>query len=82
MLQEYKAKVNWCVGLGIALQLLTLCGDSLALLGLIGFVLCFAGCCFYAKAKGYHVAYGLLGFLGILGLIVLVLLRDKTKPVP
>jgi hypothetical protein len=44
-----------------------------------GTVLFFVGMCYYAKAKGYSAALGLLGLLSCGGLIVLALLPDKTK---
>ena len=44
-----------------------------------GVVLLVVGLCFYAKAKGYHAALGLLGLLSCIGLLILALMRDKTK---
>jgi hypothetical protein len=44
-----------------------------------GTVLLIVGLCFYAKAKGYPAALGLLGLLSCIGLLILALLRDKTK---
>lgn len=78
MLQEYKTKTNWFVGLGIGLWIL-----SIYLASKFGFIvasaLCCIGCFCYAKGKGHHGAWGLLGLLGIFGLIALVCMRDKHK---
>jgi hypothetical protein len=43
----------------------------------VGTILLGIGLCYYAKAKGYPAAVGLVGLLGIFGLLVLILLRDK-----
>jgi dipeptide/tripeptide permease len=45
----------------------------------IGSVLFIIGLCFYAKAKGYHSAWGLIGLLSCIGLLILALFPDKTK---
>jgi hypothetical protein len=39
------------------------------------------GLAYYAKAKGYHGALGLLGVLSCIGLIILAVLPDRTKQV-
>ena len=49
------------------------------LIRLVGSVLFIIGCCYYAKGKGYHGAWGFLGLLSLTGLIVLVCMRDKHK---
>ena len=81
MLAEYKTKTNIGVGLGIALQLLgrMAIGDNpLGLVvTLIGGAVLIWGCCMYAKAKGHHPAWGLLGLFSIFGLIILVVMSDK-----
>ena len=45
----------------------------------MGVILLIVGLCFYAKAKGYPAALGLLGLLSCIGLLILALMRDKTK---
>ena len=44
--------------------------------GAIAFV---SGCTFYAKSKGYHRAWGLLGWFFYLGLLILVIFPDRHK---
>jgi 4-amino-4-deoxy-L-arabinose transferase-like glycosyltransferase len=44
-----------------------------------GTVLVMVGLGYYAKAKGRHWAWGLLGLLSIFGLIALAILPDKAK---
>ena len=39
------------------------------------------GCCCYAKGKGYHGAWGILGILSVLGLFILVCFPDKHKSI-
>ena len=46
---------------------------------IVGGVLLIVGLCFYAKAKGYSAALGMLGLLSCLGLLIIALLPDKTK---
>lgn len=48
-------------------------------IALIGGVLLIVGLSFYARAKGYHGAWGLLGLLSCLGLLILALMPDKLK---
>jgi hypothetical protein len=84
MLAEYRSKTNLFIGVGIALKIVgNLIARSSPLIGWLiaatGGVLFIVGCCFYAKAKGYHGAVGLLGLLSCIGLIVLILLPDKFK---
>ena len=45
---------------------------------LTGTVLLITGLAYYAKAKGHHPIFGLLGFLSIIGLIALACLPDRT----
>jgi hypothetical protein len=45
----------------------------------LGTILLIYGLCLYAKSKGYHPAFGLLGLLSILGIIILAVLPDKLK---
>ena len=55
-------------------------GDPLGLiLVFIGTALFILGLGYYARAKGRHPAWCLMGFLSIIGLIVLALLKDRTK---
>ena len=49
---------------------------------LAGNILLTVALCYYAKAKGYRAALGLLGLLFCLGLLVLALLPDRTKSTP
>ncbi|MDZ7611332.1 MAG: hypothetical protein U5L10_01075 [Candidatus Moranbacteria bacterium] len=88
MLKEYKKKTNIFVGLGLVLQFSSLFlrqdGDVMSALGSLvslgGIILFTIGCWHYAKGKGYHGAYGLLGLLfSILGLIILIAMPDKNK---
>ncbi len=44
---------------------------------LVGTVLLIVGLSFYAKAKGHHAAWGLMGLLSLIGLIVLACLKDR-----
>jgi hypothetical protein len=44
-----------------------------------GNVLLIAGLSYYAKAKGYSAALGLLGLLSCVGLLILAILPDTTK---
>jgi hypothetical protein len=46
-----------------------------------GNVLFIAGLSFYAKAKGYSAALGVLGLLSCIGLLIVAILPDKTKGV-
>jgi hypothetical protein len=54
-----------------------------ALLGLcvalLGTALLIVGLGFYAKGKGHHFAWGLMGLLSIIGIIVLAILPDRNK---
>lgn len=45
----------------------------------VGTVLLIVGLSFYARAKGHHPAWGLMGLLSIIGLIVLAVLPDRRK---
>ena len=47
---------------------IALCGTGLLLVGFM----------FYAKAKGRHPAWCLMGLLSLIGLIVLACLKDKS----
>jgi hypothetical protein len=46
---------------------------------IVGNILLIAGLSFYAKAKGYSAALGVLGLLSCIGLLVLAILPDKAK---
>ena len=79
MLQEYKTKTNLFILLGIIAQVVgkMMSQDIGSLIALAGVVLFIIGCSYYAKGKGHHGAWGLLGLLSIVGLLVLVCMRDK-----
>jgi hypothetical protein len=88
MLAEYKKKTN--IGIALAFAVWILGGVLVGLLsempsesllpvqglGLLPFIY---GLCCYAKGKGYHGAWGLLGLLTIIGLIILVCFPDRHK---
>jgi hypothetical protein len=46
---------------------------------LVGTVLLITGLCYYARAKGYHMAFGALGLLSCVGLVILAVLPDQRK---
>ena len=46
---------------------------------LVGTILLMIGLAYYAKAKGRHPAWCLMGFLSIIGLIVLACLKDHEE---
>ena len=81
MLQEYKSKTNLFILLGIIVQVLgVVIGQDIGIfIRLVGSILLIIGCCYYAKGKGYHGAWGLLGLLSLIGLIILICMRDKHK---
>lgn len=55
-------------------------GETVGLIVQIaGTILLIVGLSFYARAKGRHPAWGLLGLLSIIGLIVLAVLPDRRK---
>lgn len=90
MLTEYKKKTNIFISIGLILQILYLFakpgGDTSSALGPIllwgGIILFTMGCWYYAKGKGYHGTYGLLGLvLNFFGLIILVAMPDKHKEI-
>lgn len=83
MLPNYKRKANNCIGTALVLSVggvvLTMTkfapmGPVVAISALPIFVL---GCCAYAKAKGYHWIWGLLGLTSLPGLLVLMLIKDR-----
>jgi len=49
------------------------------LLAILGTILLIVGLAYYAKAKGYHPIWCLLGFLSIIGWIILGLMKDRAK---
>ena len=87
MLSEYKKKTNIGVGLGIIIQIIANVvsaggeGNIIigGLLGFVGTVFFIYGCVSYAKGKGHHGAWGILGLFSIIGLIILVLFPDRHK---
>ena len=48
-------------------------------LPIAGSALFIVALCYYAKAKGYNGALGLLGMLSCVGLLIIALLPDRTK---
>jgi len=90
MLKEFKAKTYIGIGCGIFLIyflyavepkissgfLVSLVGLGLSILSMVLFIW---GCCCYAKGKGHHGAWGLLGLLFIPGLIILSFFRDMHE---
>jgi hypothetical protein len=46
---------------------------------LIGSIMLIVGLGYYAKAKGYSGALGLLGLLSCIGILILAILPDKNK---
>ena len=90
MLKEFKAKTYIGISCGIFLTyflyavepkigsgfLVSLVGLGLSILSMVLFIW---GCCCYAKGKGHHGAWGLLGLLFIPGLIILSFFRDMHK---
>jgi len=88
VLSEYKKKTNIGVGLGIITQIIANVVSAGGgewdmiiggLLGFVGTVFFIYGCISYAKGKGHHGAWGILGLFSIIGLIILVLFPDKHK---
>lgn len=57
--------------------------ESLPILGelvlLLGAVMLIVGLAYYAKGKGYHPAWGLLGLLSLIGFIVLGVMPDRQR---
>ena len=87
MLAEYKTRTNVGVGLGIIfLSIKLLLSKSgyetpllFSVLQLAGIICWLVGLSAYAKGKGHHGAWGLLGLLSLFGWIVLALMPDKNK---
>jgi hypothetical protein len=50
--------------------------QQITLLGAFAYI---SGLGFFAKSKGWHPAWGLLGVFSLLGLIALQFFKDKTK---
>ena len=89
MLAEYKKKTNFSIGLSIIAFILAILLDSFFeseiakaaayLLMTSVMPLWIFGVWSYAKGKGYHGAWGLLGVFTIIGLIILACFPDKNK---
>jgi hypothetical protein len=88
VLAEYKKKTNiviafaiavWIVGGGLLYTLGNDSTENLQAVQGLGAIFFVYGCYCYAKGKGHHGAWGLLGFLSIFGLIGLCFLSDKHK---
>ena len=89
MLAEYKKQTNAAIGLAIVAFLIgviisnfseseeaVVIGKAFGAGAIFPFVL---GCCYYAKGKGYHGAWGLLGVFCPFGLIILICFPDRHK---
>lgn len=86
MLTKYKARTNIGIGVGFLVMCIgtwmtrghgggiSIAGRALVVAGLLFYLW---GCAMYAKAKGQHPAWGLLGLGLLLGLIALVILPDE-----
>jgi hypothetical protein len=46
---------------------------------ILGAMLWLVGTCYYAMAKGYQAAVGILGIFSWMGLLILFILPDKAK---
>lgn len=88
MLAEYKQKTNVGIGGGLLMQIggNVLMGSGTGLASVMGLLLMLGGwgvfiwgTISYAKGKGHHGAWGLLGIASLLGLICLMLLPDRHK---
>ena len=86
MLVEYKNKANGFMIVGFftwfggniirGIYHIDILGWGVTAIGFMAFIY---GCTLYAKAKGHHWAFGLLGAANLLGLVILTLLPDKCK---
>ena len=87
MIKEYNRKSFYFGIPGIILQIAgQLMRDSTggitslgSVISLAGTALLITGLVFYAKAKGRHPAWCLMGLLSIIGIIILALLKDKSS---
>lgn len=89
MIGEYRVRTNIGVGLGIVSQITGFFASYLVHVGIVlwfsailiygGFLLFIWGLWNYAKGKGYHGAWGLLGLLSVFGFMILALFPDKKK---
>ncbi|MBN2120835.1 MAG: hypothetical protein JW734_07265 [Candidatus Omnitrophica bacterium] len=88
MLEGYRKRVNTGAGIGLLSQILAISlvfddsmyNPSVKLIGvftfLLGTVLFIYGLCMYAKGKGRHWMWGLLGIFNLMGLLILVFLKE------
>jgi hypothetical protein len=77
MIAEYKTKTNVFVGLGLLIEIIgAVMGSQLVRYG--GAAVLIVGCVYYARAKGRHAAWGLLGMFNLVGLIILACFSDKS----
>ena len=83
MLPSYRQKANSCVVIAVGLSVVGVAltftrfapiGPVVSLSALPVFAL---GGCAYAKAKGWHWAWGLLGLTSLPGILVLMLFTDR-----
>lgn len=91
MIKEYRKKTNLWIATGFLFPILVVyfAGELGRILPeivvsyitlfsvFLGWLSYIVGCVYYAKAKGRHPLWGLLGMTGV-GLIILVLLPDNT----
>jgi len=91
MLVEYKKKTNIGIGLAIVAFFAALLINSLSesqIVSVVAYVLMTSvmplwifGVWCYAKGKGYHGAWGLLGVFTLIGLIILACFPDRHKSI-
>ena len=86
MIKAYKTKTNLYIGGGILAFAISRFVDPselgliVQLLSVAAPILLVIGCAYYAKAKGHHPAWGLLGLLPwFIGLVALISFKDNTK---
>lgn len=91
MLAEYKKKTNIAIGLAIIVFLVAILINSLSesqiataaayvfMTSVMPLWICGVWC--YAKGKGYHGAWGLLGIFTLVGLIILAFFPDRHKSI-
>ena len=94
MIAHHKAQANFCIGIGLTLDLGRLLiallmfsaghspshalATALTIIGWAGRLILICGCALYAMAKGRSPAWGAFGLLSVFGLMPLVLLVDRS----
>jgi len=91
MLAGYKRKTNIGIGLAFVTFFAAILINSLSesqIVSVFAYVLMTSvmplwifGICCYAKGKGYHGAWGLLGVFTLIGLIILACFPDRHKSI-